>query len=88
MIVEVNIEDLKFDGAEIRVPLGATVRWTNRDPLAHTATSTGGLWDSGPIEPGKTYERTFDRTGRYEYVCTPHPFMKGTVVVEGGEAGA
>lgn len=87
-VVEVNIKDLKFDGAEIRVPVGTVVRWTNRDPLAHTATSTDGAWDSGLIEPGKSFEHTFDRAGRFEYLCTPHPFMKAAVIVEGGEAGA
>ncbi|MGH7566641.1 MAG: plastocyanin/azurin family copper-binding protein [Gemmatimonadota bacterium] len=87
-IVDVSIKDLKFDGAEIRVPVGATVRWTNLDPLAHTATSIEGAWDSGLIEPGGTYEKTFDQPGRHEYVCTPHPFMKAAVVVEVGETGA
>ena len=87
-IVEVDIKDLKFDGAEIRVPIGSIVRWTNRDPLAHTATSIDGSWDSGLIEPGKSFERTFDRAGRFDYLCTPHPFMKAAVIVEGGEAGA
>ena len=87
-IVEIDIKDLKFDGAETRIPAGTLVRWTNRDPLAHTATAADGSWDSGLIEPGKSFERKFDRAGRFEYLCTPHPFMKAVVVVEGGEPGA
>ncbi|HJU86098.1 MAG TPA: cupredoxin family copper-binding protein [Gemmatimonadota bacterium] len=87
-VVEVNIKDLKFDGAEIRLPVGGVVRWTNRDPLAHTTTSVDGAWDSGLIEPGESFERTFDRAGRFEYLCTPHPFMKAAVVVEEGGTGA
>ena len=36
------------------------------------------------IEPGDTYEVTFDEPGRYRYFCIPHEEagMKGTVVVE------
>ena len=37
------------------------------------------------IEPGGSYEVTFDQPGTYEYFCIPHEEagMKGTVVVEG-----
>ena len=79
-IVEVVVEGLKFP-AEIRVPVGGTVRWVNKDPLAHTTTSEG-VWDSGLVEPGGTFEFTFKTPGTYNYICTPHPFMKGTVIVE------
>jgi plastocyanin len=80
-IVEAVVEGLKFP-EEIRVPVGATVRWVNKDPLAHTVTAAG-VWDSGLVEPGKTFEFTFKTAGTYNYICTPHPFMKGTVIVEG-----
>lgn len=79
-VVEVVVEGLKFP-AEIRVPVGATVRWVNKDPLAHTTTSAG-VWDSGPVDPGGAFEFTFTSVGTYNYICTPHPFMKGTVIVE------
>lgn len=37
------------------------------------------------IEPGGSYEVTFDQPGTYEYFCIPHEQegMKGTIVVEG-----
>ena len=41
-----------------------------------------GSFDSGLIEPGRSYERVFDRPGDYAYHCTPHPFMTGHVIVE------
>lgn len=80
-VVEVEIGDFSFGRRTLRVPPGTVVRWVNRDPVAHTATSDAGLWDSDLIGPGETWEREFTEPGRYEYHCTPHPFMSGTVVV-------
>lgn len=80
-VVEVEISDFAFGRAELRVPAGAVVRWVNRDPVAHTATSDEGAWDSGLVGPGETWSRRFEEPGRYSYHCTPHPFMTGTVVV-------
>lgn len=83
-VIEVVVKELKFQASEIRVPVGATVRWINQDPLVHTSTAVDGTWDSGPIESGAAFERTFTAPGRFEYLCTPHPFMTGVVIVEGG----
>lgn len=80
-VVEVEIGDFEYGSTTLRVPPGTVVRWVNRDPVAHTATSDDGAWDSGLIGPGETWEREFSDPGRHEYHCTPHPFMTGTVVV-------
>lgn len=60
---------------------GTTVTWTNNDPVVHSVTADDGSWDSGPIEPGKTWSRTFTQPGEYAVHCTPHPFMKVLIVV-------
>lgn len=73
------------------VPVGTTVTWSNDDSVAHTVTSgtsdgsrgtPDGLFDSGNMESGDTFEYTFDSPGTYEYYCVPHPWMRATVVVE------
>jgi plastocyanin len=76
-----SIQQLAYAPARIEVPAGTTIVWTNRDPVAHTVTAEDGSWDSGLIQPGATWRRTFDRPGTYPFICTPHPFMKGVVVV-------
>lgn len=78
----VNIRDFAFGPEEIRIRPGETVAWTNADPVLHAVTSDDGLWDSGLLESGEGYLRRFDEPGRYPYHCTPHPQMKGVVVVE------
>lgn len=80
-ISRMNIKNLQFLQQRLEVTVGTTVEWTNGDPLPHTVTASDKSFDSGLIQPGKSYRRTFSRVGTFEYYCTPHPFMKGTVVV-------
>jgi plastocyanin len=79
--VNVRLRNTTFTPARIEVSAGTTVVWTNQDQLIHTVTANDKRFDSGLLEPGKTYRRTFDRPGEYPYYCLPHPFMKGVVVV-------
>jgi YVTN family beta-propeller protein len=65
----------------IQVKAGQRVTWTNNDPVPHTVTSDDGLWDSGDIASGKSFSRTFEVPGTYDYHCNNHPAMQGTVVV-------
>ena len=67
---------------------GTTVIWENNDAAAHLATSgtpdggPDGVFDSGMIMGGATYEYEFSETGEFVYYCLVHPWMVGTVVVE------
>ena len=79
--VQVEMRTMTFNPKRIEVAAGSTVRWTNNDQLVHTVTADDGSWDSGPIEPGKSWSHTFTRPGEYSFHCTPHPFMKAVVVV-------
>lgn len=81
-VVEIDVRRFEFAGGEIRIRPGTTVRWVNRDPVAHTATGEDGSWGSPLIGPGETYSRRFDAPGRHPYYCVPHPFMKGVIVVQ------
>ncbi|MDE1840828.1 cupredoxin domain-containing protein [Candidatus Nitrosotalea okcheonensis] len=77
-----------FDPQESKVKAGTTVVWTNADSVAHTVTSgnpsdssPGGLFDSGLIKPGKTFQQVFNTAGTTSYFCTVHPWMTGKVTV-------
>jgi plastocyanin len=65
----------------LTVGQGTRVTWTNRDPFPHTVTARGAF-DSGDIGAGKSWSFTAKRAGRYDYICTLHPNMRGTLVVE------
>lgn len=78
----VTISDFAFSPASITVKKGTTVTWTNQDSVAHTVTSdSGNMLDSPLFSEGETFSFTFNQTGTFTYHCTPHPQMKGTVVV-------
>jgi len=80
-VVEIEIKGLAFHPDTVRVRPGTTIRWVNHDPLAHSSTSTDGLWDSPLVDPADSWQLVFDRAGRFAYHCTPHPFMKGLIIV-------
>jgi plastocyanin len=80
-VVNVVLRNTTFVPGRIQITAGTTVVWRNDDQLIHTVTANDKSFDSGILQPGKTYRRTFDRPGQYPYYCMPHPFMKGVVVV-------
>jgi len=84
----VEIADFAFSPPTLTIGVGETVAWSNSDPVVHTATSTSGAFDSGDLDPGESYSVTFTAPGIYEYLCTPHPTMTGTIIVEAAPAPA
>jgi plastocyanin len=79
----VTISDYTYKPAELTVPVGTKVSFTNEDSTPHTATSkTTGTFDSGSIDTGKSGTVTLEEAGTFEYYCLFHPFMKGTITVE------
>ncbi len=86
---QVLMVNTTFQPQEITVPAGTTVTWTNQDDVSHTVTSgprdaPTNLFDSGDIAPGGTFSFTFTDPGTYEYHCSVHPGMDGTVIVTSG----
>jgi plastocyanin len=84
-VVEVRIIDYRFEPAEITVPVGTTVRWTNGERrTSHSILFLGTpVLESERIFPGEYWERRFDVPGTHEYGCGPHPEMHGQVTVSG-----
>ena len=70
-----------FHPPKLTVAAGTVVTVVNQDPIAHTWTSSTGLWNSGHIEAHKSYSFTFTKAGTYAYHCMIHPYMMGKVVV-------
>lgn len=82
--LEVLIENYQYVPAEVSIKAGDTVRWVNREKrTSHSIVfpKEGGL-ESERMFPDESWQRRFDKAGRYEYHCGPHPEMKGSIVVE------
>ena len=79
--VVVILQNFAFNPNSLIVPVGTTVRFINRDSVAHTVTSDTGAFDSGTLDSGAEFTFTFDQTGTYAYHCRPHRNMTGTITV-------
>jgi len=80
---EVFIQEMVFSPATLNVSVGTTVKWTNKDGVAHTVTSnTAGLFDSGSISANGVFSYMFMTAGTYSYICSIHPSMIGKIVVK------
>ncbi len=79
-----QMSSMYYSPPTITVVLGVnnTVTWVNDDSAPHTVTATDGSFNSGNMDPGQSWTYTFTATGTYNYYCTYHPWMKGTVIVK------
>jgi plastocyanin len=87
---DVTIQDFLFSPASITVPANTTVKWTNNGPSVHTVTSNAGsiaTFDSGEFSAGSSVCFSFADPGTFDYLCTLHPFMTGSVTVQAGTDG-
>lgn len=79
---QVIIRDFTFAPATSSIHAGATITWTNMDDEPHTVVSDAGLFRSGALDTGESFSFTFDKPGTYRFVCSLHPQMVGTVIVQ------
>jgi plastocyanin len=80
---QVSMKDIKFDPSDVTIKTGETVTWTNDDSVGHDVTGDDfKSGDPGGLQNGDTFEHTFDTAGTFDYVCTVHPGMKGSVTVK------
>jgi plastocyanin len=79
---EVAAVDFAFEPQTTEIAVGETVTWTNDGATIHNVKGKGFF--SEAIDPGASYEHTFEEAGTYEYLCNLHPDqMTGTVEVSG-----
>ena len=75
------IKNFAFDPASMTVKAGSTVRWENKDSVPHRILFADGA-DSTVLAASQSWSRKIDQAGTYDYACTIHPTMQGTVIVE------
>lgn len=77
----VNISNFSFDPASITVKAGSSITFTNNDGTNHTVTADNGKFDQS-VSSGKTTAVTITEPGTYNYHCSIHSSMKGTIIVQ------
>jgi plastocyanin len=83
----VKIDNFTFAPQQFTVKIGTTVTWDNEDDTPHTVASSTKLFRSNALDTGDKFSFTFATPGVYQYFCSLHPHMIGTIVVEAA-AGA
>jgi amicyanin len=78
----VKIDNFSFAPERITVKAGTTITWVNEDDIPHTVASSAKLFKSKALDTDDKYSFTFTTPGTYQYFCSLHPHMTGTVVVE------
>jgi YVTN family beta-propeller protein len=78
---KVSIANFAFIPPVVTIAPGDSVTWGNDDGAPHAVAFKDGAPGSDSLLPGKTFRRTFERPGSYDYFCSIHPFMTGRVVV-------
>ena len=77
----VVIKDFAFTPADIQIKAGDSITWINEDTARHSATDLNGAFDTGLLSQGQEATMTFGGVGRFEYRCTPHSKMRGTITI-------
>lgn len=79
---QVEINNFAFMPGTITVPVGTQVTWTNKDEIPHNVVSSDKTIKSKVLDTNEQFTFTFTEPGTFSYICTIHPRMKGTVVVQ------
>ena len=79
---EVKIDNFVFAPQRVTIKAGTTVTWINEDDIPHAIAATGKAFRSKVLDTDDKFSFTFTSAGTYEYFCSLHPHMTGTIVVE------
>lgn len=78
----VEMKNTAFSPATTTVKVGQKITWTNKDGFDHNVVAqTGATFKSKNFGQGGTFTFTPTKAGTITYICTIHPFMKGTITV-------
>ena len=80
--IEVKIDNFTFNPKQVTVKAGDTVTWVNHDDIPHTVTSKTMAFRSKALDSDDKFSFTFTAPGSFDYFCSLHPMMTGTIVVE------
>lgn len=78
----IAIKDFKFAPETLKAKVGDEITVTNKDSATHTVTAKDKSFDTGNLDEGAEKTITVAKAGTFEYVCSIHDYMTGTIEVE------
>ncbi|MFL2784009.1 MAG: plastocyanin/azurin family copper-binding protein [Dehalococcoidia bacterium] len=79
MSATISVNNFSFSPSATLISTGGTITWQFQ---GGTHTVSGSGFNSGTKISGQTFSHTFNQSGNYNYVCSFHSSMTGTVKVE------
>ena len=84
---EIDIVNFAFTPKTLTVAPGTAVTWDNKDEEPHNivdvpADGKPRVFRSQAVDGGEKFSFTFNDPGTYKYICSIHPHMEGTLVVQ------
>lgn len=98
--VTVKIIGNSFSPKVLHIAPGTKVTWVNEDVFTYMDGEFGGIHNVVSFEGGpqpfssnllahtEKFTFEFSEEGEYKYMCTPHPYMRGVVKVDGSSKGS
>lgn len=81
--ITVDIAKMKYAPAALEVEEGSVVKWTNHDAVPHNVFVQEPFQVKGDmLRAGQSVALKFTAAGEYNYICSPHPYMKGKITVK------
>jgi plastocyanin len=77
----VTIRYEAYSPKTLKIKVGTTVRFVNKDDLTHTVTANDNSFGSPPMSKNHAWKHAFTAPGKYAYHCKFHPFMTGIAIV-------
>lgn len=95
--VTVQIIGNSFHPKVVQVTPGTTIKWVNEDVFAYMEGEFSGIHNvivrEGPeifysplLAHTESFSQTLNEPGEYIYICAPHPYMEGKIIVKGEPA--
>jgi plastocyanin len=80
---KIEIKDFAFNPQTITVKSGDKITWINKDEEPHTVVSVGKKFQrSSGLDTDQEFSIIAGAPGTYEYFCSVHPKMTGTIIVK------
>ncbi len=80
--VTISIKDFDFSPMTVTIKAGDSVTWKNLDGEPHTVVSLDGAFRSAALDEGESFTFRFAKPGTYAYLCSVHPRMRASIVVQ------
>ena len=77
----ITIQNSSFNPSMLTITVGTTVTWINKANGTMDVTSDSGLFSSGNLTNGQSFNYTFNNTGTFPYHSSINPSMTGQIIV-------